>query len=118
MKHLEGKRAVLYRRVSTTEQKDKGSSLETQQERLQDFCSRNDMEIIKDFSEDYSAKNINRPVFNQLLQYLTKNKNNIDYLLLYSFPLIEIQYSSPVMHSLKIYPICELAISQYYFCSL
>jgi site-specific DNA recombinase len=41
------------------------------------------MEIVKDFSEDYSAKNINRPVFNQLLQYLTKNKNNIDYLLVY-----------------------------------
>ena len=83
MKHLRGKRVAIYRRVSTTDQKDKGSSLDTQQERLQDFCSRNEMEIVKDFSEDYSAKNINRPVFNQLLQYLTKNKNNIDYLLVY-----------------------------------
>ena len=79
MKHLRGKRVAIYRRVSTTDQKDKGSSLDTQQERLQDFCLRNEMEIVKDFSEDYSAKNINRPVFNQLLQYLTKNKNNIMY---------------------------------------
>ena len=52
MRYLVGKRVVIYRRVSTTEQKDKGSSLETQQERLQDFCSRNEMAIIKDFSED------------------------------------------------------------------
>ena len=85
MKHLEGKRAVLYRRVSTTEQKDKGSSLETQQERLQDFCSRNEIEIIKDFSEDYSAKNINRPVFSRLIEYVTKNKNNIDLFLFHKW---------------------------------
>lgn len=85
MKHLEGKRAVLYRRVSTTEQKDKGSSLETQQERLQDFCSRNEIEIIKDFSEDYSAKNINRPVFSRLIEYVTKNKNNVDLFLFHKW---------------------------------
>ena len=85
MKHLAGKRVVIYRRVSTTEQKDKGSSLDTQQERLQDFCSRNEMEIVKDFSEDYSAKNINRPVFNRLIEYITKNKNNIDYLLVHKW---------------------------------
>ena len=85
MKHLIGKRALLYRRVSTTDQKDKGSSLDTQQERLQDFCSRNEMEIVKDFSEDYSAKNINRPVFNRLIEYITKNKNNIDYLLVHKW---------------------------------
>jgi site-specific DNA recombinase len=85
MKHLAGKRAVIYRRVSTTEQKDKGSSLETQQERLQDFCLRNEIEIIKDFSEDYSAKNINRPVFSKLIEYITKNKNNIDLLLVHKW---------------------------------
>ena len=85
MKHLAGKRVVIYRRVSTTEQKDKGSSLDTQQERLQDFCSRNEMEIVKDFSEDYSAKNINRPVFSRLIEYVTKNKNNIDLFLFHKW---------------------------------
>jgi site-specific DNA recombinase len=85
MKHLAGKSAILYRRVSTTEQKDKGSSLDTQREILQDFCSRYEMKIIKEFSEDYSAKNFNRPVFNQLIEYVTKNKNNIDLLLVHKW---------------------------------
>ena len=85
MRYLVGKRVVIYRRVSTTEQKDKGSSLETQQERLQDFCSRNEMAIIKDFSEDYSAKNINRPALTKLIEYVTKNKNNIDLLLIHKW---------------------------------
>ena len=85
MKKLIGKRAVLYRRVSTKEQKDKGSSLETQQERLHEFCNRHEIEIIKDFSEDYSAKNINRPMFNKLIEYTAMNKNNIDLLLIHKW---------------------------------
>ena len=85
MKKLIGKRAVLYRRVSTKEQKDKGSSLETQQERLHEFCNRHEIEIIKDFSEDYSAKNINRPVFSKLIEFTVMNKNNIDLLLIHKW---------------------------------
>ena len=81
MKHLEGKRAVLYRRVSTTEQKDTGSSLSSQKENLTNFCNSNDIEIIKDYEEDFSAKNFNRPEFGKLLEYIAKNKNNIDLVL-------------------------------------
>jgi site-specific DNA recombinase len=81
MKNLTGKRAILYRRVSTTEQKDTGSSLSSQKEQLNDFCNRNDIEIIKDYEEDFSAKNFNRPEFGKLLEYATKNKNNIDLVL-------------------------------------
>ena len=46
MNNLTGKRAILYRRVSTTEQKDTGSSLASQKEHLISFCVRNDIEII------------------------------------------------------------------------
>ena len=81
MKNLKGKTAVLYRRVSTTDQKDYGMSLSNQKEQLMNFCSRNDVEIIKDFEEDYSAKDFNRPVFTELIKLVTQNKNKIDYLL-------------------------------------
>ena len=81
MKNLTGKRAILYRRVSTTEQKDTGSSLASQKEHLTSFCIRNDIEIIKDYEEDCSAKNFNRPEFGKLLEYAAKNKKNIDLVL-------------------------------------
>ena len=85
MKNLRGKTAVLYRRVSTTEQKDYGMSLSNQSERLRDFCFRNDIEVIQDFEEDYSAKDFNRPVFSELLKFVFQNKNRIDYLLIYKW---------------------------------
>ena len=80
MNDLIGKRAILYRRVSTTEQKDTGSSLSSQKEHLTSFCIRNDIEIIKDYEEDCSAKNFNRPEFSKLIEYAVKNKRGIDYL--------------------------------------
>ncbi len=81
MKNLEGKRAILYRRVSTTDQKIHGYSLGSQKDSLRNFCSLNSIEIDKEFEEDFSAKSFNRPVFRQLLEYAIKNKNKIDYLL-------------------------------------
>jgi site-specific DNA recombinase len=85
MNNLSGKTAILYRRVSTTEQKDFGMSLSNQTERLQDFCKRNSVEIIGDFEEDYSAKNFSRPNFSEMLKFVVKNKNRIDYLLIYKW---------------------------------
>ena len=82
MKHLNGKTAVLYRRVSTTEQKDYGMSLSNQSEQLRGFCNRNNIEVVQDFEEDYSAKDFNRPVFSELLKFVAQNKNRIDYLLI------------------------------------
>ena len=85
MKHLNGKTAVLYRRVSTTEQKDYGTSLSNQSEQLRNFCNRHNIEVIKDFKEDHSAKDFNRPIFGKLLEFVTKNKQHIDYLLIYKW---------------------------------
>lgn len=80
MKNLSGKKAILYRRVSTTDQKDYGNSLNNQKNRLYEFCNNHNISAINDFEEDYSAKNFVRPTFNKLLEYATKNKNNIDFL--------------------------------------
>jgi site-specific DNA recombinase len=81
MNNLQGKKALLYRRVSTTDQKEFGNSLNAQQGSLRDFCEKNSIDIVKEFEEDYSAKNFNRPEWKRLNAFAKKNKKNIDYLL-------------------------------------
>tara|TARA_R110000796_G_scaffold197641_1_gene313959 strand:+ start:1311 stop:3008 length:1698 start_codon:yes stop_codon:yes gene_type:complete len=81
MNNLKGKNAILYRRVSTTNQKEFGNSLNAQQSSLRDFCMKNSMSIVKEFQEDYSAKNFNRPEWKKLNDFAKKNKKEINYLL-------------------------------------
>ena len=81
MNNLIGKNAILYRRVSTTDQKLFGNSLNAQQSSLRDFCHKNSINIIEEFQEDYSAKNFNRPEWKKLNKFAQKNKAKIDYLL-------------------------------------
>ena len=85
MKNLEGKKAVLYRRVSTTDQKLFGNSLNAQQSSLKDFCHKNSLIVIEEFQEDYSAKNFNRPEWKKLNKFAQNNKASIDYLLVYDW---------------------------------
>ena len=77
MKNLKGKKVVLYRRVSTTDQKEYGNSLNTQQDSLRLFAENNEMIIDSDFQEDYSAKNFNRPAYIEMKQYVIQNRNKI-----------------------------------------
>jgi site-specific DNA recombinase len=85
MKHLVGKKAILYSRVSTTDQKDYGNSLTTQHNRLNEFCITQKISVVKNYEEDFSAKNFKRPVFGQLMEYATKNKKDIDLMLIYKW---------------------------------
>ena len=85
MNNLKGKSAILYRRVSTTDQKLFGNSLNAQQGSLKEFCLKNSMTVVKEFQEDYSAKDFDRPVANEMLHYAKKNKTKIDYLLITSW---------------------------------
>ena len=80
MINLKGKSAILYRRVSTTDQKQFGNSLNAQRDSLRDFCGKHSINIVKEFQEDYSAKNFNRPEWKKLNDFANKNKNEIDYL--------------------------------------
>ena len=81
MKNLKGKKAILYRRVSTTEQKKTGNSLNSQHNQLIKFCQNKQIHILKEFEEDYSAKNFNRPEWNKLNKYAKANYREIDLLL-------------------------------------
>ena len=66
-------------RVSSDEQA-KGYSLGVQSEALENYCIRNDIEVIYTFKEDHSAKNFERPAFKEFLDFLKRNKGSVDYL--------------------------------------
>ena len=72
------KSAVIYTRVSTDTQADKGYSLRDQEDKLRRYCQHNDITIVEHFQDDYSAKDFNRPEWKLLIDFLKKNKNSID----------------------------------------
>ncbi|MBE9488988.1 MAG: recombinase family protein, partial [Bacteroidetes bacterium] len=75
------KNVILYVRVSTDEQANKGFSLRDQEQKLLNYCKLNNFNVLELFREDYSAKTFNRPEFKKLTAYCKKNKKLIDELL-------------------------------------
>lgn len=53
--------AIIYIRVSTDEQADKGYSLRHQEETLRKYCELNNIRMLEVVKEDYSAKTFIRP---------------------------------------------------------
>jgi site-specific DNA recombinase len=77
------KKAVIYLRVSTTQQVE-GASLDTQQKLCQDWASRNDVLVKEIYHDDgVSAKTLDRPAMKEMLAYLEENKGSIHYLITY-----------------------------------
>jgi site-specific DNA recombinase len=75
------RKAIIYVRVSTEEQSEKGYSLVHQEERLRNYCKQQNIEVAGFYKEDHSAKTFDRPAFTQLLTFLKKNKKAVDLLL-------------------------------------
>ena len=73
MENLRGKNAITYTRVSTTEQKTIGNSLLSQKTKIRSFCDKHGINILKEFEEDYSAKNFERPTYKRLKKYAFEN---------------------------------------------
>ena len=72
------KKAILYIRVSTDEQAETGFSLRHQKGQLENYCKNKNIEVLKMFEEDYSAKTFNRPEYKKLFEFAKKNKNEVD----------------------------------------
>ena len=72
------KKCILYCRVSSKEQEDKGYSLDAQEKLLKDYAFRNEFGIAKIYkiSESASGKMI-RKTFSEMLVFITKNGYNI-----------------------------------------
>ncbi len=75
------KRAVIYSRVSTDEQADRGYSLRDQEARLREYCRRSGITVAEHFQDDASAKTFERPAFRKLLSYVQANRRSVDELL-------------------------------------
>ncbi len=75
------KKALIYVRVSTDEQSEKGYSLQHQEERLRQYCTYQNIEVVGFYKEDHSAKTFERPAFHQLLAFLKKSRGTVDLLL-------------------------------------
>ncbi|MFV8321803.1 recombinase family protein [Flavobacterium sp. LS2R12] len=73
---------ITYGRVSTEEQKENGFSLNHQEEMLKKYCEIKEYNILRHYVEDYSAKTFNRPEWKILMDYVKKNRNSIDMILL------------------------------------
>ena len=72
---------LIYTRVSTDEQAEKGFSLRHQKQTLTAYAESNNLNIVQSFEEDYSAKNFDRPEWKKLMDYAKKNKNKVDKIL-------------------------------------
>jgi len=72
------KTTVIYTRVSTDLQAEKGYSLRDQEERIKKYCKQNNINILRHFQEDYSGKDFNRPEWKLLMEFLKRNKAGID----------------------------------------
>lgn len=78
------KHAVIYVRVSTTDQADRGVSLDNQERACGDWAFRNQIQVLRTFREEgRSAKTLNRPEMQAMLEYLSEHYQEIDYVIVY-----------------------------------
>lgn len=69
------KKVVIYARVSTKEQEREGFSIPAQIKLLDDYALKNGLEVVRAFTDTETAKKAGRTNFNEMLQYLKKNKS-------------------------------------------
>ena len=74
-------RTIIYKRVSTDDQADRGFSLQHQETVMRQFCSINNFPIVAVYTEDYSGKDFNRPEWNKIIDFLKRNRNTVDQVL-------------------------------------
>ena len=70
-------RAILYTRVSTDEQNN-GYSPADQKDKLYKNCEHNNIEVVAFYHEDASGKSFDRPEWIKIMQFLKKNRGQVD----------------------------------------
>lgn len=69
------KKVVVYARVSSKEQERDGFSIPAQLKLLNDYALKNGFEVVKEFTDNETAKKAGRTNFNEMLKFLNKNKS-------------------------------------------
>ena len=72
------RKAIIYSRVSTDEQKENGFSLREQETRLRKYCASNEYQIVAHYQDDHSAKTFERPQFQKMLSDIGEKKVKAD----------------------------------------
>jgi site-specific DNA recombinase len=72
------RKAVIYTRVSTDEQRENGFSLQDQESRLKKYCEKAGYDVVAHYQDDHSAKNFNRPQFQRLITDLKTREIKAD----------------------------------------
>ena len=105
---------IIYTRVSTDEQAEKGYSLRDQQAKLEKYCAEKGFEIIKHYQDDHSAKTFERPEFQKMLEFISKNKGFINKLLVQKWDRFSrnLEYSLTMISKLRALKIEVEAIEQ------
>src|ERR1041384_2476753 len=81
---LASKRAVIYYRVSTSEQAERGFSLDNQKQACIKYADNNNYQRAKFFSDEgKSAKTANRPGLQSMLKFCSDKKNQIEAIIVY-----------------------------------
>lgn len=69
------KKAVLYARVSSDEQEKQGFSIPAQVKFLKDYAKKNNITIVREFTESETAKQSGRKEFNAMVKFLKSSKD-------------------------------------------
>ena len=81
---MDAKKAVIYVRVSTDRQAERGVSLDNQERACNEWALRNGVLALKLFREEgVSAKTLKRPAMQEMIEYINENSSEIDYIVVY-----------------------------------
>ena len=72
------KTAIGYLRVSSTEQGNTGTSIESQKQSIKKFCIDKEIILLSFYIDIFSGKNFNRPEFEKAFKFLQENKGDVD----------------------------------------
>lgn len=65
---------IIYTRVSTSDQKENGFSLQDQERKLREHCRLKGKEVVGHYQDDFSAKTFDRPDFQRMLSDIRNGK--------------------------------------------
>ena len=71
--------AIGYARVSTDEQARENNSLAVQRRKISSHCEANNLSLLKTFEESESARTMDRPGLQELLNYCRTNRRKISH---------------------------------------
>jgi len=103
-------KAIIYCRVSTKEQAEKGFSLEAQEKACREFSFNNGYEVDNVFIEEgESAKTQNRTQLQKLLKYTALNKKNLSGLIIWKFDRLARNLSDQI-ELIKVFSSCGIRV--------